>query len=90
MIAEPEAEPAPPLPLPAPLPGDLVSGPDSAPEVRGEPGRGEAWFFGLVVSWVGWIGRESFGGEFWGLLGELRYHFLSRQMRGKSGLELRG
>ena len=28
---------------PEPEPGDLASGPDSAPEVRGEAGRGEAW-----------------------------------------------
>lgn len=33
--ADPEA--------PGPEPGDLLSGPDSAPEVRGEAGRGEAW-----------------------------------------------
>lgn len=33
-----EAEPA-----PAPLPGALESGPDSAPEVMGEAGRGETF-----------------------------------------------
>lgn len=33
--ADPEA--------PGPEPADLVSGPDSAPEVRGEAGRGEDW-----------------------------------------------
>lgn len=35
---EPEAA------APEPAPEDLVSGPDSAPEVRGEAGRGEACF----------------------------------------------
>lgn len=34
---EPEAT------APGPAPADLESGPDSAPEVRGEAGRGEAW-----------------------------------------------
>lgn len=36
--ADPEA--------PGPEPGDLDSGPDSAPEVRGDAGRGEAWISG--------------------------------------------
>lgn len=39
LTEEPEAT------APEPAPADLDSGPDSAPEVRGEAGRGEAYVY---------------------------------------------
>lgn len=49
---------------PAPEPADLESGPDSAPEVKGEAGRGEAYIKDLLGS-----NRAGFEG-----LGEYRQH----------------
>lgn len=47
---EPEAAAA------EPAPADLESGPDSAPEVRGEAGRGEALRVVLAGVSLGWVG----------------------------------
>lgn len=61
---EPEAAAA------EPAPADLESGPDSAPEVRGEAGRGEALrvvlagvFFGL--GWDGGVRKGGLGEMSW-------------------------
>ena len=55
--ADPEA--------PGPEPADLVSGPDSAPEVRGEAGRGEAW-----LNWLDYCNfLKNLNTEVWVMMG---------------------